>query len=579
MDGLKTACGLLVLFLTAGCASLPVDRGREGTAAGDETAARQMLAQLSSKPLSADTAVQLALVNNPRLKAEYAKLGFAAADVYDAGRLSNPRLSASVLIPDVSGAANQVGFGLVQSFTNLLMLSSRSRFAEGEFERVKQIVGAQVLNLAADTEAAYYRLTGAWQMVTMREAVATAAQSSADLAQRFFDAGNIKRLELALEQAAASQAQLDVLQARADLTGARSALNRLMGLSASEDNWKVSGQLPAPLMQEDAIPELLKTADASRLDLAAARKRVSLLADAQGVTRRFRYLGEIDVGVETQRETDRSRITGPTLALELPIFNQGRGRMARAEAGMQQAEAELRSLEIEISNGVQRAAAEVAAAKSRADQYRLSLIPLRESIVARTQEEVNFMLVGQFELLLAKQQEYDAYQGYLEAVRDYWLARVELGREVGTRLPSSAQATPDVLDADELIRPKGGGMQMEGMDMPMDNSGDEMKDMQHDMPGMDKSGEEMKGMQHDMQQMDKSGGELKQMDHPGHGTSKKKAVPKKDAAPSMPPPRKSEGHSDMPTGMESHIPEPAGKSKPAPKKSNEVETQPHGDHK
>lgn len=541
IQGFLIPAALLTAALS-GCASLPVDSGRSEVATllkarghtlsahGDDQALRQLLAEISTKPLTSSEAVRLALINNPRLKAEYARLGFAAAEVYDAGRLSNPSLSASVLFPNVSGAANQVSFGLAQSFTHLLLLSSRIRFAQGEFERVQQTVGAQAMNLAADTEAAYTQLAGAWQLVTMREAVAKAAQASADMAQRFFDAGNINRLELTLEQAAASQAQLDVLQARAGVSTARSALNRQMGLSATEDDWKIADRLSAPIAEEEALPELFKLADASRLDLAAARKRVSLLADALGLSRRFRLLGEITLGVETQRETDGSRLTGPNLALELPLFNQGRGRLAKAEASLQEAEAELRTLEIGISNGVQRAAAEVAAAKNRAQHYRQSLIPLREAIVARTQEQVNFMLVGQFELLLAKQQEYDAYQGYLEAVRDYWLARVELVREVGAPLPSSAQVPGEVLDAGELMQPRGGGMQMDGMD------------------------------------------------HSGHeGSSGEKPSPQKSVAPSMPPPRKGEGPSDMPTGMESHIPESAAKPDTAPKKSGATDTHQHGD--
>ena len=461
----------LIAAALAGCAGVPADRGADdlrklaaGRGGYDLAAAdaspRKLVAEWLGQALSVDSAVRVALVNNPALKAEYAKLGFAAAEVYEAGRLSNPRLSASILFVDEPGLADKLDFGLTQSFTSLLLLRARSRFAQGEFERVKQAVGAQVLNLAADTEAAWYRLVGAWHLVTMREAVARAAQASADLAQRFFDAGNVNRLELAREQAAASQAQLELLRARAGVTLARGALNRLMGLTATEHDWKVSDQLPAPLAAEDSLSDLLKTADASRLDLAAARQRVTLRADALGVTRRFRYLGEVRVGVDVERDTDGSRHLGPGLSLELPIFNQGGGRIARAEAGLQEAEAELRSLEIAISNGVQHAAAEVAAAKARAGQYRQSLIPLREAIVARTQEEVNYMLVGQFELLLVKQQEYDAYQGYLEAVRDYWLARVELAREVGAALPSSAQGAAEVLDAEALTRPKGGGMQM-----------------------------------------------------------------------------------------------------------------------
>lgn len=515
----------LLVVLLPGCASLPTDSGRSDVASllkqrgydtpvnDDTQAGQRLLAELAGRPLSARDAIHLALVNNPGLKAEYARLGFAAADVYDAGRLSNPSLSASVLFPNVSGDANQVGFGLVQSFTDLLLLPARSRFAEGEFERAKLLVGMSALNLAADTELAYTQLAAAWQVLTMREAVAKATQASADLAQRFFEAGNINRLKLALEQAAASQAQLDVLGARAEVTLARNALNRLMGLAASEDTWKIADQLAEPVPDEDEMGALFALADHSRLDLAAARKNVTLLADALGVTRRFRYLGAIDIGIDTERETDRSRLTGPTLSLELPLFNQGKGKVARSKAQLALAEAELRELEITISNSLRRAVAEVAAARQRAEHYRTSLIPLREAIVARTQEQVNYMLVGQFELLLVKQQEYDAYQGYLEAVRDYWLARVELARTVGAPLPSAAQAGDTSLDAETLIQPNDSGMQMDGM------------------KGMDHSRHNMKGMGNTVTSPPKAPGGHEGHAMPEHGAPRKsKSDPADDAA-------------------------------------------------
>ena len=479
----QRSCIVLALLgaVLSGCASLPADsgrgelstllkqRGHDVKAAGDVAATRLLLAELADRPLHSTDAVWLALVNNPQIRAEYAQLGFAAAEVYDAGRLSNPRFSVSVLEPSVRHENKQIGLDLVQNFSNLLLLPSRSRFARGEFERVKQTVGANVLNLAADTEAAYYRLVGAWQITTLRRAVHAAAAAAAELAQRFFDAGNINRLDLALQQAAASQSRIDVLAAEAEVTVARSALNRLMGLTATEGKWKILDRMPAPLEEEDSVPQLFLLADANRLDLVAARQRVSVLADALGEVRRFRLLGEFEAGIETEREPDGSRLTGPGLSLELPIFNQGRGRVARAEAGLQEAEAELRTLEIAISNAVQRAADEVAAAKARAAHYRQSLIPLREAIVARTQEQVNYMLESQFQLLQVKQQEYDAYQGYLDAVRDYWLARVELRREVGTALPSGTTTGAATLDADTLIQSHGGSgeqMQQEGMQIP-----------------------------------------------------------------------------------------------------------------
>lgn len=107
---LQTAAFVLTALLSA-CASLPDQNGREDVAAlvkargrdasppADRHAVQTLLAELAGRPLTATDAVRLALINSPRLEATYAELGFAAADVYDAGRLSNPTLSASMLFP------------------------------------------------------------------------------------------------------------------------------------------------------------------------------------------------------------------------------------------------------------------------------------------------------------------------------------------------------------------------------------------------------------------------------------------------------------------------------------------------
>lgn len=437
---------------------------------GDAAAAGALLAELAGQPLGVSEVVRIALVNNPGLRAQYAELGIAAAEVYDAGRLGNPTLSASVLFPGDSSEGNETTFGVAQAFTDLLLIGPRSRLAKGEYERAKLLAGSAVLHLAADAEAGYYRLVGAQQLARMRQTIATAAATSADLAQRFFDAGNITRLALARERAAASQAHLDQLEAQSEVATARADLAGVLGLRTAD--WSVLERLALPPDAEDELAALMTRAGQSRLDLAASRKQVALLADALGVSRRFRFLGEVEVGVETARKTDGQRLTGPTLALQLPLFNQGKGAVARSKAQLQQADAELSALEVGIAAGIRRAHAELHSARARIEHYRTALIPQREEIVARTQEQVNYMLVGQFELLMARQEEYDAYQGYLEAIRDYWLARTELAREVGAPLPGSAQIGAGTIDVDTLIAPKGAPMAPAG-------TSDETETQQH----------------------------------------------------------------------------------------------------
>ena len=73
----------------------------------------------------------------------------------------------------------------------------------------------------------------------------------------------------------------------------------------------------------------------------------------------------------------------------------------------------------------------------QAATYHEGLIPQREAVVASLQRQQNYMLTDIFHLLQAKQQEFGAFLGYVDAVQRYWQARVELTRAVGTRLPAS----------------------------------------------------------------------------------------------------------------------------------------------
>ena len=70
------------------------------------------------------------------------------------------------------------------------------------------------------------------------------------------------------------------------------------------------------------------------------------------------------------------------------------------------------------------------------------VIPVREAAVTFTQQEYNYMLVGVFELIAAKQAEYDSYQEYLEAVRDYWIARAQLEHAIGGNPGRTTRAAP-----------------------------------------------------------------------------------------------------------------------------------------
>ena len=107
----------------------------------------------------------------------------------------------------------------------------------------------------------------------------------------------------------------------------------------------------------------------------------------------------------------------------------------------------MRALAITIRSEVRTASADVVTSRRRATELRDVLVPTRERMVTLTLERYNAMLSGVYELLAARRSELEAYQSYLHAVRDYWIARSTLERAVGTRLDKllrghAAMSTP-----------------------------------------------------------------------------------------------------------------------------------------
>ena len=461
---------------------------------------KEYIDSLSSQALTADTAVRIALANNSNLKTTYAELGIAAADVYEAGRVQNPIFHFSTLDSNESGESNSTTFGLITSFTSLITLPSRKRYAEGELERVKELVAAEVLEIATDTENAYYDYVAAEQMALVQSQIAKAGYLSFELAKRYDKAGNLSPREFLEEQIIASETKLESLDASAEAYEKRSELVNLLGFSLGQE-LDVFTQLPVPVTEEDDLDTLIELARTSRLDYSAAHKNAELLANKLGVTNWTRWLGELEIGIEHENETDGAQLTGPVIEWELPIFSQNRDANLRANAELQIAIAEVKRLDVAVENEVRLAHAAILNAREQIKEYEKGLLPARVDDVARAQEEENFMLIGTFELLGIKREEYEAYLGYLSAVKDYWHGRVGLSRAVGNTLPSANLVGSDHINIEDYLTPKSTGMDHSGHQM--DHSGHNMEhpgeEMDHSGHTMEHSGEEMDHSDHQME--------------------------------------------------------------------------------
>ncbi len=406
--------------------------------------------ELLGQELTADAAVELALLNNQRLQAAYGEIGVARADLVQAGLLVNPVLSADLTF-GLNAPGQGVAIGLVQNFMRALQIPLRKRVAEAALEEAKFAVASQVIDLFVTVKHAFVRVQGQQQLVELDRRVAEATRLSAEFAQKQRTAGNITDLDLANEVAMFEDARVKLAADEAEFAVTREDLTALMGLWGPRTAWTIGAQLPDP-PEEVPLAGLESVAVSQRVDLAAARQATEALSQGLGLTGLYGVLSDAELGPEGERDIDGGIWSvGPLLSIPIPIFDQGQATRASALARLRQSDERFTALAVEIRSQVRRAHARLQAARALAGHYRRVVLPLRSRIVDQTQLQYNAMQVGVFQLLQAKQAQIDAGRAYLDVLEDYWLARADLEGAVGGSL--SAGATTAAMPATAAPEP------------------------------------------------------------------------------------------------------------------------------
>jgi cobalt-zinc-cadmium efflux system outer membrane protein len=453
MNGIIIKASLLVVLgLMAGCTSQPVDSGflavQSGISqrlghrvqwnrlSGDDKAVADAVRSMLAKPLSVNEAVQISLLNNRDLQAVYEDLGVAQADLVQAGLLKNPVFNAAVEFTNGSGTKLQ--FSVVENFLDLLQIPIRKRTAQTAFEGAKLRVTGAVLDLAGKAGAAFYSQQAAEQLLELRRSVADATSASFDLAKRLHDAGNTTDLNFSTEQAQFEQAKLDLAVAETNVLNGRERLNVLMGLWGNNTQWTVTQHLPDLPTDEINMDGIERQAVEHSLDLALARGKVEVAARTLGIKRSFGLLPEAELGVSSEKEAHGPWEVGPSFSLPIPLFDQGQAAVAGARSELERSRQHYYALAVEVRASARQTRINLLAARRRAEYIRLVILPLRQRIVEQTQLQYNGMLVGGFQLLLAKQNEIEAGVQYVEAQRDYWLTLTQVEQVVNGRVADAA---------------------------------------------------------------------------------------------------------------------------------------------
>ena len=432
-------CASLFALSLGGCASFSDDGGfssvakltKEKTGAevkwargeGDRDSIATRVTELLAQPLSVETAVQIALLNNRGLQADFAELGIAEASMVAASRLPNPGFS---YIHTKRGDEIEIERGVHFNLMRLLMMPLTAKMESARFEVAQSAAAMSAIRLAGETRKAYIQALGAEEGARYAMKVRDVAEASAELARRMATVGNWSRLQQAREQGFYADAALNFARAEQNRVRSREALTRLLGLWGNETAFVLPERLPDLPTAAVERPDIEQHALASRLDVMSAKRSAASLAANLGLSKATRFINVLEAGVTRETSNEAPTRRGYEISIELPLFDWGTSRIAQAESLYMQAVNRAAEAAINARSEVRESYLGYRVTYDIAKHYRDEVVPIRKRIADENLLRYNGMLIGVFDLLSDARSQISSVNAYIESLRDFWLAESDM---------------------------------------------------------------------------------------------------------------------------------------------------------
>ncbi len=383
--------------------------------------------RLLGRPLTADAAVQIALLGNKGLQAAYNELALAETDLVAQSLPPNPTFS----ISRISGnGASEVERQVVGDILALATLPFRSEIARERFRQAQLRAALETLRLAAEVRRVYFRTVAANEMVGLLTDAKSTAESTAQLAKKLGETGALNKLDQAREQVFYAETTADLASARQEATSARERLTRLMGLWGDDLGFRLPDRLPALPRRPRSLPTIEADAVGHRIDLQIARMELAALEKSLGLTQATRFVTLLDVAGITKRTTDPETPTfrerGFDILFQIPIFDGGEVRVRQAAESYNQAFNLLTEKAVNVRSEARDAYRVYRSTYDIASHYQREILPLRQIITEEMQLRFSSMQIDVFALLTEARQRLASLRAAIDAKRAFWLAQSDL---------------------------------------------------------------------------------------------------------------------------------------------------------
>ncbi len=403
--------------------------------AENEALKTQVSGMVQGKTISADTAVQVALLNNKGLQASYANVGISAAEAWQQSTPENPVVSIGIL---GIGAAELGAYRAIESMIAVNILDAKTRkqrvaLADVNFRAAQLAAVNDTLTLANQTRQAWINAVSAFETVSYLKRAKATSDAGSELARKLGETGALNTAGQAREQAFNAELAGQLARARLNADRAKEDLTKLMGLWGTQANYYVPDALPTLPRSVGQVRNVEAKALRNRVDLRVAKLGLEAQAAAFGLTDQTRLVTDLEIiaGAELEREVEDGEIESevtPQVELEfaIPLYDTGKARMRKAELAYLQAANVLAEKAVNVRSEARVAETSYHASYKIARHYRDVLVPLRKTVEDQGLLSYNGMITNTFELLTDVREMLGASLEAANAKREFYMAQADL---------------------------------------------------------------------------------------------------------------------------------------------------------
>lgn len=400
----------------------------------DPEGSMQRIEALLEGGITVDDAAEICLLNNPKLRQFSLDVGLAHADFVQSKLLSNPTLSGLIRFP-VAGGNSNIEAGLIQNLIELWQIPVRKRLAAKTLEQTVLQIAYEAATTVAETKMAYYKAIAAKETTIIENENVTTSKTVLDLVKSQQQSGSANQVDSNTARSDLLEQKVTLRTAQLNFFEAKRKLIILLGLRSSPDDIQLIDSLTPANQWSLELSVLITAAKENRLDLQAAYE--SVLAAEQAIPLEQRHiLRNTKAGIAFERE-DNATAIGPSIQLQLPVFDQNQAQISKSKIRYVQALQRLEALTIEVIQQVRGVHQSFVAASDIVQSYEKQILPLAEGSLQLAQETFKAGKTGLLSVLTVQRRLLAARREYIQKLQELRLSTISIEASIGIPISDS----------------------------------------------------------------------------------------------------------------------------------------------